>query len=322
MTPRATRCAPRADAIDTRPYPRAPRRFAHAHPAVKRRRGAIALALAAALIATSWAWLGLFPGHDTLARLSPVTRTATATREAANVPTHGPQGDDVGGGTVAPGNLAAVPAELGFDRSVWLERRGVAPEPPKGYRWPLRNATITNDFGRGLDGSFVLRGKSFHDGLDIATWCGDRIRAAHDGVVLAAGRKHQKYMGWIGDLTPFKEKMDRVGWGGQSITVVIDDRNGYRSGYSHLSRAIVKIGQVVRAGDLIGYEGETGNATGCHLHYTLFNPNETETLRLNPRAVELTKLPGLIVARINPFEVLPPMDSANMRWGWDARIRH
>jgi murein DD-endopeptidase MepM/ murein hydrolase activator NlpD len=55
----------------------------------------------------------------------------------------------------------------------------------------------------------------------------------------------------------------------QPIVVVIDDGNGYRSMYVHLERASVEPGQVVSAGDVIGREGMTGFATGCHLHYTM-----------------------------------------------------
>ncbi len=253
-------------------------------------------------------------------REQPATRTATSAR-AAITPASGPLGDDVDGGKVGSGNVAAPPAERGLDRRVWLDRLSLVAEPLTGYVWPLRNARITNAFGRGQDGSFTLGGKTFHDGIDIATWCGDRIRAAHDGVVLAAGRKHQRFMGWVGDLSAFRAKLDRIGWGGQSITVVINDGNGYRSAYSHLSRPIVKIGDVVRAGQVIGYEGDTGNATGCHLHYTLFNPFETRTIRLQPRIVELTKLPSEIVARIDPLSVLPSLRSAGMTWAWDARAK-
>jgi murein DD-endopeptidase MepM/ murein hydrolase activator NlpD len=279
----------------------------------------VAIAIGIGLLLTTWVWAGP-PGGGTVARNAPATWTATTAREP-NVAVKGPRGDDVDSQELFA-NVKSLTADRGLDRSVWLEARSLAAEPLTGYQWPLKNATVTNDFGRGLDGSFEQRGKSFHDGLDIASWCGDRIHAAHSGVVLAAGRKHQKYMGWIGDLTPFYERNDRIGWGGQSITVVIDDGNGYRSAYSHLSRAIVKVGEKVKVGDVIGYEGDTGNSTGCHVHYTLFNPNETRTLRLNERSVALTKLPSLIVARVNPFEVLPSMDSAGMTWGWDARIRH
>ena len=52
----------------------------------------------------------------------------------------------------------------------------------------------------GSPGSFVVDGRTFHDGIDISSFCGARIVAAHDGVVLAAGRHHEGFMGWVGDL--------------------------------------------------------------------------------------------------------------------------
>ena len=60
--------------------------------------------------------------------------------------------------------------------------------------------------------------------------------------------------------------------------VVIDDGNGYRSVYAHFGKVKVqRRRQVVHAGQLLGFEGATGHATGCHLHYGLFSPAETAT---------------------------------------------
>ena len=73
--------------------------------------------------------------------------------------------------------------------------------------------------------------------------------------------------------------------------MVIDDGNGYRSIYAHLGRAAVEKGDLVRAGDLIGWEGASGNATGCHLHYALFSPLEDATLVLDPKVAKKTRLP-------------------------------
>jgi murein DD-endopeptidase MepM/ murein hydrolase activator NlpD len=197
------------------------------------------------------------------------------------------------------------------------------PRPPAllaGYGWPVTNARITNSFGLGRPGSFVVDGRTFHDGLDISSFCGAPIMAAHDGVVLGAGRHTEGYLGWVGDLEPFRARVDKEdGWGGQSITVVIDDGNGYRSIYAHLGLEVLKRGQEVRAGDVIGYQGASGHATGCHLHYALFDPHEKATIALDPKTARKTKLPPLEVARIDPLLVLPPLSSAGITWGWGAR---
>ncbi len=189
-----------------------------------------------------------------------------------------------------------------------------------GYQWPIQNARLTNAFGSGRPSSFLLDGKPFHDGIDIASFCGARITAAHDGVVLGAGRRTQGLMGWVGDLSAFRAKMEAEdAWGTQAITVVIDDGNGYRSIYAHLGVATVKKGDPIEAGDLVGWEGASGNATGCHLHYALFSPSETSMLALDPKIAKKNKLPPFEIARVDPLLVLPPLGEAGITWGWGAR---
>jgi murein DD-endopeptidase MepM/ murein hydrolase activator NlpD len=227
----------------------------------------------------------------------------------------GPHGDRVTG---PEASIAVTPAP-----SVNAPPASAQPLPApllEGYAWPLRNARITNGFGAGRPSSFRLDGEPFHDGIDIASFCGARITAAHDGVVLGAGRRTQGLMGWIGDLTPFRAKLDAEdAWRTQAISVVIDDGNGYRSVYAHLGVATVEKGDIVMAGDLIGWEGASGNATGCHLHYAIFNPLETATLELDPKIAKKNKLPATQIARIDPLLVLPPPSSAEITWGWGAR---
>jgi murein DD-endopeptidase MepM/ murein hydrolase activator NlpD len=93
--------------------------------------------------------------------------------------------------------------------------------------------------------------------------------------------------------------------------VVIDDGNGYRSMYAHFGRIVVAKGDVVEAGDLLGYEGMTGRASGCHLHYGLFSPYETATFRMRPDVVKRMKLPRQQIARVDPLLVLPPKPGIN-----------
>jgi murein DD-endopeptidase MepM/ murein hydrolase activator NlpD len=204
--------------------------------------------------------------------------------------------------------------------------RSVAPTGPPdpsqltGYRWPISHAFISNGFGKGYPGGFVIDGVTAHDGIDVANFCGSRITAAHDGTVLSAGRHHEGYVGWIGDLTPYREKLDAAGaWRTRAIAVVIDDGNGYRSVYVHLSKVNVHAGDVVKAGDLIGWEGQTGNATGCHLHYAIFSPAETDSWLLEPKARERSLLPDREIARIDPLLVLPPLADAGIVWAWGVR---
>jgi len=132
--------------------------------------------------------------------------------------------------------------------------------------------------------------------------------AAHDGLVLAAGRRFDPWIGWVGSLGPFTRRMEALHrWGALPITVVIDDGNGYRSIYAHLNAVSVKPGEWVHAGHQIGWEGRTGYATGCHVHYGLFSPLESKRFALLPAVHLRTKYPRFEIARIDPQLVLPPL---------------
>jgi murein DD-endopeptidase MepM/ murein hydrolase activator NlpD len=180
------------------------------------------------------------------------------------------------------------------------------PESLTGYQSPLPHGRLTLPFGASAWGSRIVDGTTFHDGIDLATFCGDRIVAAHDGRVLAAGRRYDDQMGWVGDLGPYKQRLDKKhAWMTLPIVIVIDDGNGYRSIYAHFGKVVVKRGQAVLAGQLIGYEGRTGRASGCHVHYGLFSPLETATFEIDPDVVKRMKVPDRQTARIDPLRVLP-----------------
>ena len=174
-----------------------------------------------------------------------------------------------------------------------------------GYRWPLPRGRLTLPFGPSPWGSRIVDGEPFHDGIDLATFCGDRIVAAHSGSVLAAGRKYDRFMGWVGDLQPYLDRLEKKHlWSTLPIVVVIDDGNGYRSVYAHFGKVVVKKGRTVKAGQLLGYEGRTGRASGCHLHYGLFSPSEIATFGIEKSVVKRMKLPDRQIARIDPMLVI------------------
>ena len=176
----------------------------------------------------------------------------------------------------------------------------------KGYVWPLLGATVTLPFGPSDWGEFIVDGKHFHDGVDMATQCGDKVMAAHDGVVLAASRTYDAYMGWTSSITPYYNLLDtKHWWDSLPIVVVIDDGDGYRSIYAHEYQVTVTPGQHVKAGQVIGFEGATGNASGCHVHFGLFSPTEKATFQLDPTVVAKDLMPAAEIARINPLLVLP-----------------
>jgi murein DD-endopeptidase MepM/ murein hydrolase activator NlpD len=181
-----------------------------------------------------------------------------------------------------------------------------------GYRWPVAKVRLTLPFGPTVWGTRIVDGVRFHDGIDLATFCGDRVMAAHDGVVLAAGRRFDTVMGWVGDLGPYLRRMEKKNlWSTLPIVVVTDDGNGYRSMYAHFGRIVVKKGDTVKAGQLLGYEGATGRASGCHVHYGLFSRWETKTFGIRPDVVKRMKLPKAEIARVDPLLVLPPKPGVN-----------
>ena len=100
------------------------------------------------------------------------------------------------------------------------------------------SGTITSRYGE----SSRLR-QSTHTGLDISATTGTEIKAVASGTVICA-----KYSGSYGNL------------------VKIDHGNGVETWYGHTSKMYVKVGQEVKAGDVIAAVGSTGNSTGPHLH--------------------------------------------------------
>jgi murein DD-endopeptidase MepM/ murein hydrolase activator NlpD len=109
--------------------------------------------------------------------------------------------------------------------------------------WPA-HGWLTGTFGGRSD---PFSGEpAFHQGLDISTEKGQPVFATADGTVESAS-----YTGDYGNL------------------IVIKHGFGLVTRYGHLSRYNVKPGASVKRGDIIGYVGATGRATGAHLHYEI-----------------------------------------------------
>lgn len=109
----------------------------------------------------------------------------------------------------------------------------------------LHGFSIPNT-GKVLNG-FGPRGGRFHKGVDIKLNTGDPVKAAFDGAVRIAlsGRR------------------------GFGKLVVIRHYNGFETYYAHLSKILVKPGDKIIAGDLIGLGGSTGRSRGPHLHFEI-----------------------------------------------------
>ena len=130
--------------------------------------------------------------------------------------------------------------------------RILPPGPGRGYSlaWPLRG-TITQGYHGG------------HLAIDIGTYYGAKVYASAAGQVVYARFSPD---GWLG------------------FRVVIAHSNGLRTAYNHMSDIYVEEGESVGRGQLIGQVGSTGNSTGPHVHYQVYQGSQ----------------------RVNPLSYLPP----------------
>jgi murein DD-endopeptidase MepM/ murein hydrolase activator NlpD len=120
---------------------------------------------------------------------------------------------------------------------------------------------ITQRYG---NTGFTSLGYTFHNGYDIAAPAGQPIYAAADGTVVAAGSGQAAYGNWV----CIKHKVVTKSGSREIVTL-----------YAHMRSYKVSVGNAVSQGQIIGYEGNTGNTTrllygperGYHLHFTVFD---------------------------------------------------
>jgi len=117
------------------------------------------------------------------------------------------------------------------------------------FRWPIKG-TLTSSYGWRTHP--ITGERSFHEGLDIAASYGTAVGAAAGGKVTFAG--------WNG---------------GYGRLVIIDHGDGVETRYGHLSSIAVSTGQYVSSGETIGYVGQSGDATGPHLHFEMRKNGKT-----------------------------------------------
>ena len=103
---------------------------------------------------------------------------------------------------------------------------------------------------------FSRAGSQFHPGIDLAGKVGTPIYATGDGVVTDP----------LGSMT------------GYGNVIVIDHGFGFKTLYAHLSKKLVKEGEVVKRGQVIGLLGNTGPSTGPHVHYEVIRNGQ----KVNP----------------------------------------
>lgn len=109
--------------------------------------------------------------------------------------------------------------------------------PEKRWAYPLAGAKVISPFG----------GARKHSGVDLKTKPNDDIVAAFDGKVVRSGV-----------------------YSGYGNCIEIEHANGVRTLYGHQSKNLVKVGDIVKAGQVIGLVGRTGRASTEHLHFEIF----------------------------------------------------
>ncbi|EAJ7097274.1 M23 family metallopeptidase [Campylobacter upsaliensis] len=130
------------------------------------------------------------------------------------------------------------------------QQQGILNQIPNG--WPITNKGVTGKFG--WREHPILKRKEFHPGINLAASIGTPIYAPASGVVEFSGYSNNGY----------------------GYNVILLHNFGFKSVFAHMTRKdVVKAGDFVNKGDLIGYTGNTGLSTGPHLHYEVRFINKT-----------------------------------------------
>lgn len=142
-------------------------------------------------------------------------------------------------------------------------------------RTPLDGARLSSEFG--MRRHPILGYTRMHQGVDFAAPSGTAIYAAGDGIVIQAGRVN-----------------------GYGHYVAIKHNEQYTTTYAHLSAFARGLdeGDRVRQGDVIGYVGMTGSATGPHLHYEVHDRGAA----VDPQSIKMPTLTRLVGADLKEFE--------------------
>lgn len=126
--------------------------------------------------------------------------------------------------------------EVAVIEDIMLSRRGQAKILPTG--WPIKQGYLSSGFG--------MRGRRVHKGVDLVTKSGSNIYAVEDGEVTFSGQ-----MRGYGNLIEIKHG------------------DTYSTRYGHNTKNLVRVGDKIKKGQVIGLVGSTGRATTAHVHFEL-----------------------------------------------------
>lgn len=149
----------------------------------------------------------------------------------------------LGLGNAIARSLGASPTPASAPAAVPRPQGAVRPSTPTPVPLPAQGR-VTSGFGPRID---PISGEvGMHNGLDIAVPERSPVRCPFDGTVVS---------------------VDSEGHGG--LSVVVQHANGYTTGYAHLSRALVRPGDMVGSGQVIAESGNSGTSTGPHVHFAV-----------------------------------------------------
>ena len=158
--------------------------------------------------------------------------------------------------------------------------------PPAGkgiLRWPLDNVYITQQFGK-TSSAKRLYTSGTHDGIDFRASLATPVRASLSGTVMEVNHgavQNCQYGKWV----------------------LVRHGNGLATLYAHLSDISVSKGASVTTGQVIGYSGSTGYATGPHLHFTVYL---SEAISLKQYVCKSGRSVTVPIAPLNAY--LNPLD--------------
>lgn len=157
--------------------------------------------------------------------------------------------------------------------------------------WPLEVVRITQVFGSGAGVNKRLYSSGTHNGVDFGAKIGTPVLSMGDGVLVAQGDTDAQCRG--------------VSFG---KWILIKYDNGLASTYGHLSQLSKQAGSRVKAGDVVGFSGNTGYSTGPHLHVSMY-PADAVNAIARPSAscpgVSLTMPIAAVNAYLDPLAYMP-----------------
>jgi murein DD-endopeptidase MepM/ murein hydrolase activator NlpD len=153
-------------------------------------------------------------------------------------------------------------------------------------RWPLDNVFITQQFGK-TSASGRLYASGTHNGVDFRAAIGTPTKASMGGVVAEINQgavPNCQYGKWV----------------------LIKHGNNLATLYAHLSSISVTKGQTVSTGEVLGFSGNTGYATGPHLHFGVYLADAVTLKQYTCKSGKTVTIPiAPINAYLNPQAYLP-----------------